>query len=56
MTKYKVIVSSTVYYEAEIEANSSTDIDNLFDNGELNFTKWNDIDLESRIESIQEIK
>lgn len=56
MPKYKVTIASTIYYQAEIEAESWEDIDKDFDNGELDFTTWNEIDLESSIESIREIK
>lgn len=56
MTKYRVTIASTIYYQAEIEAESESQIDSLFDDGELDFTTWNEIDLESSIESIREIK
>jgi len=56
MPKYRVTVASTIYYQAEIEAESWEDIDKDFDNGELDFTTWSEIDLESSIESIREIK
>jgi hypothetical protein len=56
MTKYRVTIASTIYYQAEIEAESESQIDNDFDNGELDFTTWKEIDLESSIESIREIK
>lgn len=53
MNKYKVIVSTTIYYEAIVEAKNANDIDNQFDNGELDFTTWNEIDLESSVQSIK---
>jgi len=56
MTKFRVTIASTIYYQAEIEAESESQIDNYFDNGELDFTTWKEIDLESSIESIREIK
>jgi hypothetical protein len=56
MKKYRVTIASTIYYQAEIEAESESQIDNDFDNGILKFTGWNEIDLESSIESIREIK
>ena len=56
MTKYRVTIASTIYYQAEIEAESESQIDNDFDNGELDFTTWREIDLESSIESIHKIK
>ena len=56
MKKYRVTIASTIYYQAEIEAESWEDINKDFDNGELDFTTWREIDLESSIESIREIK
>ena len=56
MTKYRVTIASTIYYQAEIEDDSEAQILEDFDNGELDFTTWNQIDLESSIESIREIK
>lgn len=52
MNKYKVIIATTIYYQAIVEAKSATDIDNLFDNGELDFSEWREIDLDSSVESI----
>jgi len=56
MTKYKVRVASTIYYEAEIEAESTEDINNQFMNGDLDFTEWREADLDSNIYDIVEIK
>jgi hypothetical protein len=56
MPKFRVTIASTIYYQAEIEAESESQIDNDFDNGELDFTTWREIDLESSIESIHKIK
>jgi hypothetical protein len=56
MKKYRVTIASTIYYQAEIEAESESQIDNDFDNGKIDFTTWREIDLESSIESIREIK
>jgi hypothetical protein len=56
MTKFRVTIASTIYYEAEIEAESWESINHDFDNGELDFTTWREIDLESSIESIFKIK
>lgn len=56
MTKFRVTIASTIYYQAEIEANNESEIDTLFDDDKLDFTTWNEIDLESSIESIHKIK
>jgi hypothetical protein len=56
MTKYRVTIASTIYYQAEIEDDSEAQILEDFDNGKLDFTTWNEIDLESSIESIHKIK
>jgi hypothetical protein len=56
MAKFRVTIASTIYYQAEIEDDSEAQILEDFDNGELDFTTWNQIDLESSIESIREIK
>ena len=55
MIKFRVTIASTIYYQAEIEAESESQIDNDFDNGKLDFITWNEIDLESSIESIRKI-
>jgi hypothetical protein len=52
MKKYKVIIASTIYYQAIVESKSAMDIDNDFMNGELDFTTWREIDLDSSVESI----
>ncbi len=56
MPKFRVTVASTIYYQAEIEAESEESINDEFMNGELDFTEWREIDLESSIESIREIR
>jgi len=56
MKKYRVMVASTIYYEAEIEAESREDIQSKFDEGNLDFTTWKEIDLESNIDTIRELK
>lgn len=56
MAKFRVTIASTIYYQAEIEAENESEIDNLFDDDKLDFTTWNEIDLESSIESIYKIK
>jgi hypothetical protein len=56
MTKFKVTISSTIYYEAEIEAESIKDIHNQFGGGDLDFTTWKEIDLESSVFDIVEIE
>jgi hypothetical protein len=56
MTKFRVTIASTIYYQAEIESESAEDIKNQFLNGDLDFTEWREIDLDSSIESIFKIK
>jgi hypothetical protein len=56
MKKYIVTIASTIYYQAEIESESESQIEDDFDNGLLHFTGWNEIDLESQIESIRDVK
>jgi hypothetical protein len=56
MNKYKVRVASTIYYEAIVDAKSEEDIHEYFNKGAIDFTTWREIDLESSIESIREIK
>ncbi len=56
MQKYKVIVASTIYYQAEIEAESVEDIQAQFNNGDLDFTCWREEDLDSNIYDIIEVK
>lgn len=50
------MIASTIYYEAEIEAESQEDIQSKFDQGLLDFTMWNEADLDSNIEAIWELK
>ena len=56
MTKYRVTISSTIYYQAEIKAESAEDIKNQFLNGDLDFTEWREADLDSNIYDIVEVK
>jgi hypothetical protein len=56
MTKFRVTISSAIYYEAEIEAESIEDIHKQFLNGDLDFTEWREADLDSNIYDIVEIK
>jgi hypothetical protein len=56
MTKYRVTIASTIYYQAEVEAESTEDINNQFMNGDLDFTEWREADLDSNIYDIVEIK
>ena len=55
MSKFKVVIASTIYYEAEVEAESIKDIHNQFDGGDLDFTTWKEIDLESSVFNIVEL-
>jgi hypothetical protein len=55
MKKYKVIVSSTIYYEADIEAESIADIHKQFKEGDLDFTSWQEVGLDSNIYDIVEV-
>ncbi len=56
MKKFKVIVASTIIYEAEIEAEHWSQIHADFDNGKFDFTEWEQVELESEIETIKEVK
>lgn len=56
MTKYKVIITSTIYYQAEIESESVEDIQAQFNNGDLDFINWGEADLDSNIYDIIEVK
>jgi hypothetical protein len=56
MTKFRVTIASTIYYQEEIEAESAEDINNQFLNGDLDFTEWREADLDSNIYDIVEIK
>ncbi len=55
MTKYKVTISSAIYYEAEIEAESIEDIHKQFKEGDLDFTSWQEVGLDSNIYDIVEV-
>ena len=52
MTKFRVTIASTIYYQAEIEAESTEDINNQFMNGDLDFTEWREADLDSSVYDI----
>lgn len=54
MKKYKVTIASTIYYQAEIEAENEDDICLKFRNGDLDFTEWREADLDSSIYDIME--
>jgi hypothetical protein len=56
MKTYRVTIASTIYYQAEIEAESAEDINNQFMNGDLDFTEWREADLDSNIYDIVEVK
>jgi hypothetical protein len=56
MKTFKVTIASTIYYQAEIESESVEAINDDIMNGEIDFTEWNEIDLDSQIESIKEVK
>lgn len=56
MKNYKVIIASTIYYEAVLNAKSEEDIEEYFDNGAIDFTEWKEIDLDSHIYDIVEVK
>jgi hypothetical protein len=56
VTKFRVTIASTIYYQAEVEAESTEDINNQFMNGDLDFTEWREADLDSNIYDIVEIK
>ena len=49
MNKFKVTIASTIYYQAEVEAESIEDINTQFNNGDLDFTCWKEEDLDSNI-------
>ena len=56
MKTYRVTIASTIYYQAEIEADNEEDIYNDVMNGEVDFTEWREADLDSNIYDIVEIK
>ncbi len=55
MAKFKVTISSAIYYEAEIEAESIADIHKQFKEGDLDFTSWQEVGLDSNIYDIVEV-
>jgi hypothetical protein len=56
MTKFRVTISSAIYYEAEIESESIEDIHKQFKNGSVDFTAWQEVGLDSNIYDIVEVK
>lgn len=56
MTKFRVTIASTIYYQADIEADNEDDICMQFRNGEFDFTEWREADLDSHVYDIMEIK
>jgi hypothetical protein len=56
MPKYSVTIASTIYYQEEIEAESIADIDKDFMDCKLDFTDWRELELESNIHDIYEVK
>lgn len=54
MKTYKVTVASTIYYQAEIQANNEEEIFKSFNHGEIDFTTWKEIDLDSCIADMWE--
>ena len=56
MSKYKVIVQSSIFYEVEVEADNFAEIQERFKNGEIDFISGEEIDLESHIYDIVEAK
>lgn len=56
MRQFKVIVASTIYYEAVLEAHSEEDIQEYFDKGAIDFTGWKEVELDSHIYDISEVK
>ncbi len=55
MAKFKVTISSAIYYEDEIEAESIADIHKQFKEGDLDFTSWQEVGLDSNIYDIVEV-
>ena len=56
MKKYIVTIASTIYYQAEVEAESIEDINAQFNNGDLDFTTWREYDIDSDVHEIVEVK
>ncbi len=56
MAKFNVTIASTIYYQAEIEADSIEDIDSNFMACNIDFTGWDEVELESHIHDIYEVK
>ena len=56
MKTFKVTIASTIYYQAEVDAESIEDIETQFNNGDLDFTTWREYDLDSNVHEIVEVK
>lgn len=56
MNKYKVIIASTIYYKAEVQAENESEINEMFNNHDFDFTTWHEVALDSQIYSIDEVK
>ncbi len=56
MKTFKVTVASTIYYQAEVEAELMEEIEKDIRNGDLDFTEWREVDLDSHIYDIVEVK
>lgn len=56
MAKFNVTIASTIYYQAEIEADSIEDIEKDFLGCNLDFTGWDEVELQSDIHNIYEVK
>ena len=56
MKNYKVIIASTIYYQATLNAHSEEDIKEYFDKGAIDFTTWKEVELDSNIYLIEEVK
>ena len=54
MKTYKVIVCSSIFYEIEVEATSEKQVNEFFNDGDLDFISGEQIDLESHIYDIRE--
>lgn len=54
MKTYKVIVCSSIFYEVEVDATNEKQVNELFNNGDIDFISGGEIDLESHIYDIRE--
>ena len=55
MKTYKVTVASTIYYQARIDAENEQEIEKLFNEMGLDFTDWEEVELQSDIYDITEV-